>query len=80
MTRDVPDDLLADSCCLAAIFAIPHVLLRLLIPGVWAAAHRSPTAGQSVPGCHAPDGTGPAHTPGPTEASINSVDMEGGTR
>jgi hypothetical protein len=62
--NDVPDDLLADSCCLAAIFAIPRVLLRLLIPGVWAAAHRSPTAGQNV-GRHVPDGPGPAHTPGP---------------
>jgi hypothetical protein len=65
MTRDVPDDLLADSCCLAAIFAVPRVLLRLLIPGVWAAAHGSPTADQSVQAGHVPDGTGPAHTPGP---------------
>jgi DNA (cytosine-5)-methyltransferase 1 len=39
--------------------------LVLQIPGVWAAAHRSPTAGQSVQAGHVPDGTGPAHAPGP---------------
>ncbi len=61
MTSDVPDDLMGDSCCMAALFRLPWALTKFLVcmmsrSGA-AAPQSGPTVSQNPPDeCVVPDG------------------------